>query len=57
MIKVYFVPKKFELVPTTAEKSDENTVPRLLHQPVYKFSKCPPPKGPNVILHEIFSHP
>ena len=30
----YFVPEKFELVPTTAEQSAEYTVPRLSHHPV-----------------------
>ena len=30
-----FMPKKFELVPTTAEQSAEHTVPRLLHHPVH----------------------
>ena len=33
-VQVYFVPKKFELVPTKAEQSAEHTVPRLSHHPV-----------------------
>ena len=31
---IYFVTKKIELVPTTAEQSAEYAVPRLLHHPV-----------------------
>ena len=33
--QVYFVTKKIEFVPTTAEKSAEYAVPRLLHHPVW----------------------
>ena len=33
--QVYFVSKKSNLLPTTAEQSAEYTVPRLLHNPVY----------------------
>ena len=34
---VYFVPKKCVPVPTTAEQSAKNTVPRLLHHPVHEY--------------------
>ena len=37
-VLVYFMPNKVELVPITAEKSAENTVPQLSHHSVIRVA-------------------